>query len=127
MEAPILACSGLAVGYCGRTVASGIGLEVRSGECVCIVGENGSGKSTLLRTLLGLQPPLAGEIRTGGDVRPSDIGYLPQQNPVQGDFPATAREVSRSGCQAARGWRPFFGTRADWMARGGIAGKGGAA
>jgi len=52
----------LAVGYPGRTVLSGLDLELRAGELVCLLGPNGAGKSTLLRTLAGLQPPLAGRI-----------------------------------------------------------------
>ncbi|MBR5837277.1 MAG: ATP-binding cassette domain-containing protein, partial [Victivallales bacterium] len=43
----------------------------------CILGVNGSGKSTLVRTLLHLQPPLAGTIRLGDGLCPKDIGYLP--------------------------------------------------
>ncbi|MBR1835920.1 MAG: ATP-binding cassette domain-containing protein, partial [Kiritimatiellae bacterium] len=108
MDEPIFTCTGLAVGYGGRAVAAGIDFSVGPGQCVCVVGENGAGKSTLLRTVLGLAPAVAGEVRPAGDLRPGDVGYLPQQNPVQGDFPATAREVVLSGRQAARGLRPFF-------------------
>lgn len=107
-SAPLLSCRDLAVGHGGREAASGVSFAVRSGDCVCVVGENGSGKSTLLRTLLGLQPALAGDILRAPELRAGDVGYLPQQSPVQGDFPATAREVARSGCQAARGLRPFY-------------------
>ena len=108
MEEPLLSCESLAVGHGGRAVASGIGFVLHPGEGLAVVGENGAGKSTLLRTLLGLQPALAGEIRFGDALSAGDIGYLPQQNPVQRDFPATAREVALSGCQAMRGARPFF-------------------
>ena len=108
MEEPLLTCEGLAVGHGGRAVASGIEFALRSGEALGVIGENGAGKSTLLRTLLGLQPALAGVIRFGAALSPGDIGYLPQQNPVQRDFPATALEVALSGCQAMRGARPFF-------------------
>ena len=66
MEEPLLSCEGLAVGHGGRAVASGIGFVLHPGEGLAVVGENGAGKSTLLRTLLGLQPALAGEIRFGG-------------------------------------------------------------
>ena len=104
----LLRCSGLSLGYGGHAVATGVNLSVGPGDGVCVVGENGTGKSTLLRTLLGLQPPLAGEIRFAPDLRPGDVGYLPQQDPAQRDFPATAREVVLSGCQARRGFRPFF-------------------
>ncbi|MDM8003795.1 MAG: ABC transporter ATP-binding protein [Bacteroidota bacterium] len=56
----------LAVGYRNRkktfTVMKGISLQARRGELVALIGRNGTGKSTLLRTLVGLQPPLGGEI-----------------------------------------------------------------
>ena len=110
MEEPLLQCDGLAVGYGARAVASGLSFSVGPGQCLCVVGENGTGKSTLLRTVLGLLPAVSGQVRFRRDVRPGDVGYLPQQSPLQNDFPATAREVVRSGCQSARGWRPFFRT-----------------
>ena len=108
MEEPLLACSDLAVGHGGRIAAAGIGFEVRAGDCVCVVGENGAGKTTLLRTVVGLQPPIAGEVHFAADVRPGGVGYLSQQPPVQVDVPASVREVVRSGCRSARGPRTFF-------------------
>ncbi len=45
----------------------GLDFSVEAGDYLCIVGENGSGKSTLMKTLLGLIPPLAGEIVFGED------------------------------------------------------------
>ena len=104
----LLRCENLALGYGGRVVAHGVSFAVRGGDGLCVVGENGTGKSTLLRTVLGLQPPLGGSLAFDLSVRPGDVGYLPQQNPVQRDFPATAFEVALSGCQARRGLRPFF-------------------
>jgi phospholipid/cholesterol/gamma-HCH transport system ATP-binding protein len=68
MTAPgeILACRGLTVGY-DCPVLSGIDLAVQRGEIVALLGGSGSGKSTLLRTLVGLQPPLAGEALVLGE------------------------------------------------------------
>ncbi|MBP2477344.1 iron complex transport system ATP-binding protein [Crossiella equi] len=57
---------GLAVGYQGRAVLSGIDLELRAGQLVCLLGANGTGKSTLLRTLAGAQPPVAGSVELRG-------------------------------------------------------------
>lgn len=65
----ILTARGLSIGWSGRvekTLASGIDLEVDSGEIAVLVGPNGSGKSTLLRTLAGLQSPLRGVSSIGG-------------------------------------------------------------
>jgi len=60
----ILTTQNLSIGYSkkGKTdvVQSGLNLQLRAGELVCLIGPNGSGKSTLLRTLTGLQKPLAG-------------------------------------------------------------------
>lgn len=60
--------------------------DVQPGEALGVIGKSGSGKSTLAKALLGLWPPMAGEIRLGGatlaQFDPDDlgqhIGYLPQ-------------------------------------------------
>jgi iron complex transport system ATP-binding protein len=62
----MIAAKGLAIGW-GKgakamRLAEGIDLNLSAGEFVALVGPNGSGKSTLLRSLLGLLPPLAGEV-----------------------------------------------------------------
>ena len=60
----------LTVGYRNRkrisTVMGRISLQARHGELVALIGRNGTGKSTLLRTLVGLQPPIGGEIMLDG-------------------------------------------------------------
>lgn len=56
----------LAIGYDGRAIMSGIELDIRKGEIFFIMGGSGSGKSTLLKTLIGLLPPVSGEIRYDG-------------------------------------------------------------
>ncbi len=56
----------LDAGYAGRAVLRGLTFAVPSGRITVIVGVSGSGKSTLLKTLIGLQPPLRGEILMSG-------------------------------------------------------------
>ena len=60
----------LRVGYGTRVVLDSVNLTFRPGEITAILGVNGSGKSTLIRTVMGLQPPLGGEILLDG--RPLD-------------------------------------------------------
>lgn len=103
-----LSCQNLTLGYEGKTVLSNLSFDVNAGDYLCIVGENGSGKSTLMKTLLKLQTPMSGRIQMGDDLAPNEIGYLPQQTVVQKDFPASVREVVRSGCLNRCGLRPFY-------------------
>lgn len=105
---PQLSCQDLTLGYDGRTVVSGLSFTVNAGDYLCIVGENGSGKSTLIRTILKLKTPLSGQIVTGDGLKPGEIGYLPQQTVIQKDFPASVREVVRSGCLNRSGLYPFY-------------------
>ena len=111
MSQALITCQDLTLGYETGVAVGGLNFSVNPGDYLCVVGENGSGKSTLIKGLLGLLPPLAGSIRFGG-ITPRQIGYLPQQSPVQKDFPASVQEVVLSGCLGRRGSRPFY-TRAD--------------
>ena len=108
LRAPLIVCRDLALGYDGVPILSGVNLTVRAGDYLCVVGENGSGKSTFMKTLLHLKAPLRGEITLSGGLRRTEIGYLPQQTLVQRDFPASVREIVRSGCIARSGRRPFY-------------------
>lgn len=100
-------CKGLALGYEGRAVCSGIDITIGAGDYLCVVGDNGSGKSTLTRALLGLVAPMEGEIIFDGVSR-ADIGYLPQRAEGTTDFPATVLEVVRSGCVGHRSFKLFM-------------------
>ena len=95
-----LTCRDLCLGYDGREIVHQLNFAVNPGDYLAVLGENGAGKSTLMRTILGLQPPMSGELRLGEGLSPGQIGYLPQQTAVQRDFPASVREVVLSGCLA---------------------------
>jgi len=103
---PALVCDNVTLGYEGKEVVSGLSFTVNAGDYLCIVGENGSGKSTLMKTLLKLATPMAGQITTTFPA--TEIGYMPQQTVMQKDFPASVREVVRSGCLNRMGLRPFY-------------------
>ena len=103
-----LICRDVTLGYENSALVEHLNFNVEAGSYLCIVGENGTGKSTLMRTILHLQKPMAGEIRYGDGLKPTEIGYLPQQTVVQRDFPASVWEVVLSGCQSKAGFRPFY-------------------
>ncbi|MBP3784440.1 MAG: ABC transporter ATP-binding protein [Butyrivibrio sp.] len=96
------------LGYDRKPILQDITFSVSKGDYLCIIGENGSGKSTLMKTLLGLIPELDGDITFSDGVKRTDIGYLPQQTPVQKDFPASVYEIVLSGFQNKCGLRPFY-------------------
>lgn len=104
----LITCKDVTLGYENTRVAEHLSFTVEEGDYLCIVGENGSGKSTLMKTLLGLRPPLAGTITYSDGLHKNEIGYLPQQTPLQRDFPASVQEVVMSGCLSRCGLRPFF-------------------
>lgn len=112
----LITVTNLTVGYENQPVVRDLNFQVERGDYLCIVGENGSGKTTLMKTLLHLQPPLAGEIRMG-DGMANEIGYLPQQTVVQRDFPASVSEIVLSGLQARMGLRPFYTAKEREIAR----------
>ncbi|SFG87046.1 branched-chain amino acid ABC transporter ATP-binding protein/permease [Methylobacterium gossipiicola] len=61
----VLAAHGLRAGYGAAPVLDGIGLAVRPGETVALLGSNGAGKSTAMRALSGLLRPVEGSIVLG--------------------------------------------------------------
>ena len=119
----------LSAGYHGTEVLKDITFSVNSGDYIGICGPNGSGKSTLIKILLGLLPPLRGEINLLGTPQAAfrnwqRIGYLPQGlqffNP---HFPATVDEVVRLGRLAGKRFPKRFNKEdglavertMDWM------------
>lgn len=102
-------CEHLTLGYDGVSVTENISFEVGKGDYLCIVGENGAGKSTLVKTLLGLIKPLSGTVSMGDGLKQGELGYLPQQNSMQRDFPATVFEIVLSGTLNTLGRKPFYG------------------
>src|SRR5205809_8135353 len=61
-ERRLLAVENLAVDYGGYVALSGVSLEVRTGEIVCLMGANGSGKSSLLNAASAPVRPAAGTV-----------------------------------------------------------------
>jgi phospholipid/cholesterol/gamma-HCH transport system ATP-binding protein len=66
MSEPLLECHDVSVGY-DAPILEHVNLSVEPGQIVALLGGSGCGKSTLLRTLTGLLPPLAGEVRLFGE------------------------------------------------------------
>jgi len=93
-------------GYNGNPVLEAVNFQVDRGDMVGIIGPNGSGKSTLIKTVLGLVKPLRGEVsvlgRNGAPERHL-VGYTPQTELVDWDFPVTVFDVALMGRYSRRG------------------------
>jgi zinc/manganese transport system ATP-binding protein len=103
----------------GRTIWSGVNLDVRAGEFVAILGPNGAGKSTLLKAVLGLQPTASGEVRVLGERagrQNARVGYLPQRRAFDPSTRIRGIDIVRLGWDGDRWGFPlparFHGRRA---------------
>ncbi|HLX71767.1 MAG TPA: metal ABC transporter ATP-binding protein [Verrucomicrobiae bacterium] len=94
MSESLLTLNNLDIGYDGHAVMSGITLSVARSSFTAILGTNGSGKSTLLKTLLGIQPPVGGEMRFAGE---PVFGYVPQSVELDTLYPLTGFDVALMG------------------------------
>jgi zinc/manganese transport system ATP-binding protein len=88
--------SGLALGYAGEAIATGLDGAFAPGQATAIVGPNGSGKSTLLKTIAGLMPPMAGRIEIDGAAA-KDVAYLAQDGGVDREFPISVADLVALG------------------------------
>ncbi len=100
---------GLSVAYNERPALQGITLSVPRGTMLGVVGPNGAGKSTLLKAVLGLVRPETGTVEILGrrvDRRVRKlVGYVPQREDVDWNFPVSAFDVVMMG--RAPSMKPF--------------------
>jgi manganese/zinc/iron transport system ATP- binding protein len=104
----------LTVGYDGRPVLQNSNLEIEWGRLVGVIGPNGSGKSTLIKSIVGTLRPMSGSVEVGGYPAADRearrlVGYVPQRESVNWDFPVTVADVVMMGRTARLGWLHFPG------------------
>jgi len=102
-----LAIHDLTVAYHRKPVIWDVDLNIPEGKLVGIVGPNGAGKSTLIKACLDLVPRTSGDIRIFGKPykkQRSLIGYVPQRESVDWDFPVSALDVVAMGLYGRIGW-----------------------
>ncbi|MFW6218098.1 MAG: metal ABC transporter ATP-binding protein [Verrucomicrobiota bacterium] len=97
----------LTVAYHRKPVIWDIDLSIPEGKLVAVVGPNGAGKSTLIKACLDLIPRSSGEVRIYGEPYQKErkrVGYVPQRESVDWDFPVSALDVVAMGTYGRLGW-----------------------
>jgi manganese/zinc/iron transport system ATP- binding protein len=117
-SAPLLEVHDLTVAYHRKPVLWDVDWALEGSSLVGVIGPNGAGKSTLIKAILGLLPMVSGAVRIFGE--PIDkvrrrIGYVPQRESVDWDFPVSVMDVVLMGTYGRLGWfrRPGRAER-DW-------------
>ena len=106
-DAPPLEIHDLTVSYHKRPVLWGIDIEVPRGKLVGVIGPNGAGKSTLIKATMGLLPWNSGWVKIFGKPYNENrrrVGYVPQRESVDWDFPVTVMDVVMMGRYGHVGW-----------------------
>jgi len=107
----LLEIQNITVAYGSKTVLTDVSFTLWKNDFLGIIGPNGGGKTTLLKAMLGLMKPLEGNIVFyEGDqpVTALKMGYLPQVNRIDKDFPISVYEVVASGLIAEKkGWHKY--------------------
>ena len=97
---PIVEIKAVTCGYEKQRVLTDVSLTIMPGDFVGLLGPSGSGKTTLMRTVLGAVDLYEGEVLVNGVAttkkRPR-IGYVPQLETIDWNFPVTVQEVVMMG------------------------------
>ncbi len=115
---PVLDIHDVTVAYQRKPVLWDVDLIMEKPQLAAIVGPNGAGKSTLIKAVLGLLPMASGSVRVLGEpvaTQRKKIGYVPQRESVDWDFPVSVLDVVLMGTYGRLGWfrRPGHGER-EW-------------
>lgn len=119
LPVPALEVHDLTVAYSRRPVLWDVDFELPPGNLVAIVGPNGAGKSTLLKAIMGLLPIASGWAHIHGKPVGQQrrlIGYVPQRESVDWDFPTDALDVVMMGTYGNLGWGRRPGVREKELA-----------
>lgn len=97
----------LTVAYQKNLVLRNVSLDIPEGQLIGIVGPNGAGKSTFIKAVQNLVPAAAGTVLVYGKPYKEQrrrIGYVPQRESVDWDFPTDALDVVLMGTYGQLGW-----------------------
>jgi zinc/manganese transport system ATP-binding protein/zinc transport system ATP-binding protein len=105
---PLIELVNVSSAYGLTTALENVSLKIGPGQFMAIVGPNGGGKTTLLRTILRMLPVTSGKVLSRGrELKRSAlqrIGYVPQLETIDWNFPITVEEVISMGFFNRKRW-----------------------
>ncbi|GGE66872.1 metal ABC transporter ATP-binding protein [Priestia taiwanensis] len=102
-----LSVQDLTIAYQKKPVLKNVSLQIPEGKLIGIIGPNGAGKSTFIKGVQGLIPVAAGTVEIYGKPfkkQRSLVGYVPQRESVDWDFPTDVLDVVLMGTYGRLGW-----------------------
>lgn len=113
---PLVELQNVTFGYDGAAVLRDVSLHLHRGQFAALVGPSGAGKTSLLKLVLGIMQPVHGAAIFDGapiDGRQAGrIGYVPQLETVDWNFPVTVEQVVLMGRVRRSGWWPWYAAAA---------------
>ncbi len=110
---PIIDLRDVSFRYTTVPVVEDIDLHLHRGQFAALVGPSGAGKTTLLKLILGVLQPTMGAVVIGGNRLRGEpvpqVGYVPQLETVDWNFPVTVSEVVLMGRIRRAGLLPWPG------------------
>ena len=104
---PILDVHDVTAAYHRKPVLWDVDVTIDQPSLVGVIGPNGAGKSTLIKAILGLIPLASGRVRVLGEPlarQRKQIGYVPQRESVDWEFPVSVLDVVLMGTYGRLGW-----------------------
>ncbi|MDA9473651.1 ABC transporter [Bradyrhizobium sp. CCBAU 65884] len=91
MSSVVIEVADLDVYYGTSQILFGVGLSVRQGETMALLGRNGAGKSTTMKAIMGLAPPRRGRVSLRGalisgrkphHIARAGLGFVPEDRQI---------------------------------------------
>ncbi|MCT4613322.1 MAG: ABC transporter ATP-binding protein [Marinifilaceae bacterium] len=99
-KSTLIELTDICAGYKENIVLENVNLSIKENDFLGIIGPNGGGKTTLLKIILGIIKPFSGQINYSN--KSKIIGYLPQVNMIDKNFPINVNQVVLSGLMSKK-------------------------
>jgi zinc/manganese transport system ATP-binding protein/zinc transport system ATP-binding protein len=108
---PLVEVREVSFGYGSAPVLENVSLHLHDGQFAALVGPSGAGKTSLLKLILGSLRATRGTITVGGrrvdGGQAQQVGYVPQVETVNWNFPVTVEQVVIMGRVRKSSWWPW--------------------